>query len=161
MASAALLALGKAIQVVAGVTSLVALSALTAYQVNTLMNQYSYSNLNTASQYIDWGKDENGKGHVLRGSKNSKDIHGPIWKKFNIDPNNNNDWNKLLPILKSVVQYGIEDKKESVYEHGKVIGYRLYYVRQYIDKGIEVIVKLYVNLNGDVWFSDAWGEFLK
>jgi len=42
-----------------------------------------------------------------------------------------------------------------------VIGHNVYYVKQYVDKGVEVIVRLYVNLKGEVWFSDAWGNFLK
>ena len=110
---------------------------------------------------MDWGKDENGKRHVLKGSKGSEGSHGPIWKKFNIDPNNNNDWWKLLPILQQVVDKGSELNRVGVYEHGKVIGYNVYYVKQYVDKGVEVIVRLYVNLKGEVWFSDAWGNFLK
>ncbi len=160
-ASAALLALGKAVQIVAGVVSIVALSALTAYQINSLTKSASYSSTKSASYYMDWGKDENGKRHVLKGSKGSEGSHGPIWKKFNIDPNNNNDWWKLLPILQQVVDKGSELKRVGVYEHGKVIGHNVYYVKQYVDKGVEVIVRLYVNLKGEVWFSDAWGNFLK
>ena len=160
-ASAALLALGKAVQIVAGGVSIVALSTLTAYQINNLIKTASYSSTKSASYYMDWGKDENGKRHVLKGSKGSEGSHGPIWKKFNIDPNNNNDWWKLLPILQQVVDKGSELKRVGVYEHGKVIGHNVYYVKQYIDKGVEVIVRLYVNLKGEVWFSDAWGNFLK
>ena len=43
----------------------------------------------------------------------------------------------------------------------KVIGYNVYYAKQYVDKGVEVIVRLYVNIKGEVWFSDAWGNLLK
>ena len=106
-------------------------------------------------------KDENGKKHVLQGSKGSSGSHGPIWQKFNIDPNNNGDWNKLLPILKEIVDKGSEYQRIGVYEHGEKIGYNISYIMQYADKGVEVIVRLYVNLNGEVWFSDAWGNFLK
>ena len=110
---------------------------------------------------MNWDKDSNGKRHVLKGSKGSEGSHGPIWEKFNINPNNNNDWWKLVPILQQVVDKGIEWKRVGVYEHGKVIGHNIYYAKQYVDKGVEIIVRLYVNSNGDVWFSDAWGNFLK
>ena len=161
VASAALIALGKAIQIVAGVVSVVALSALSAYQINELSKSASYSSSKTASTYISWDRDDNGKKHILKGSKTSKDLHEPIWKKFNIDPNNNNDWWKLVPILQQVIDSGNELKRVGVYEHGKNIGHNIYYIKQYVEKGVEVIVRLFVNTDGEVWLSDAWGNFLK
>ena len=49
----------------------------------------------------------------------------------------------------------------ATYEHGKVIGHYIEYAKDYVDKGVQVIVKIYVNLEGKMWFSDAYGNLLK
>ena len=87
--------------------------------------------------------------------------NGPIWRKFNIDPNNDKDWTKLVPILKTVLDTGKEISNRASYEHGKVIGHYIEYAKDYVDKGVQVIVKIYVNLEGKMWFSDAYGNLLK
>ncbi len=57
---------------------------------------------NTSNKDID----DNKKHHIFNGSRGSKDNHAPIWKKFGVDPNGGNGWEKLLPILEEVIKTG-------------------------------------------------------
>ena len=160
--SAGLVLLGLAVVYVGGVYTFKALQELSTELLNEVYRSQAYRQAaySKRSDEINWGND-NTHHHTLQGSKGTKGSHGPIWKKFNIDPNNNNDWSKLLPILKTVLDTGKEISDKSVYEHGKVIGHYVEYAKTYVDKGVEVIVKIYVNLKGETWFSDAYGNFLK
>ena len=156
LASEALLSLGKVLVFTGIGYELVSILKLTKEQIVEVTQRANYTKNVSPSSGIDWGKDENGKYHVLNGSKNSANAHGPIWKKFGIDPNNNGDWGKLLPILKEVVDKG----NEYMTTQGKD-GNLIYYQKTYLDKGVKVIVRLIVGENGEVRLSDAWGEFLK
>ena len=51
------------------------------------------------SDKTDWG-DDTKKLHVVEGSRKNG---GHDWKKFNIDPNDPNAWDKILPLIKRVV----------------------------------------------------------
>ncbi len=48
---------------------------------------------------------DNRKHHILHGSNNS---HESGWRKFNIDPNDPNGFEKLLPIINEVVRNGVK-----------------------------------------------------
>ena len=156
VASTALLALGKAIVVTGIGCAVISIAKLTKKQIDELAQRVSYTGNVSHSSGIDWGKDENGKHHVLNGSRDSVNAHGPIWKKFGIDPNNNGGWGKLLPILKEVVDKGNEYMTTESKD-----GNLIYYQKTYLDEGVKVIVRLIVGKNGEVRLSDAWGELLK
>ena len=156
VASTALLALGKAIVVTGIGCAVISIAKLTKKQIDELAQRVSYTGNVSPSSGIDWGKDENGKHHVLNGSRDSANAHGPIWKKFGIDPNNNGGWGKLLPILKEVVDKGNEYMTTESKD-----GNLIYYQKTYLDEGVKVIVRLIVGKNGEVRLSDAWGELLK
>ena len=156
VASTALLALGKAIVVTGIGCAVISIAKLTKKQIDELAQCVSYTGNVSPSSGIDWGKDENGKHHVLNGSRDSANAHGPIWKKFGIDPNNNGGWGKLLPILKEVVDKGNEYMTTESKD-----GNLIYYQKTYLDEGVKVIVRLIVGKNGEVRLSDAWGELLK
>ena len=48
---------------------------------------------------------DNRKHHILHGSNNA---HESGWRKFNIDPNDPNGFEKLLPIINEVVKNGVK-----------------------------------------------------
>ena len=91
------------------------------------------------SSNIDW--DGGDKNHILKGTKN-KHVSG--WERFGINPNNNNDWNKLLPILKDVVD-NADDYWEEITKAGERL---LYYSKTYIEEGVNVIVKIWTSADG-------------
>ena len=100
VASTALLALGKAIVVTGIGCAIISIAKLTKKQIDELAQRVSYTGNVSPSSGIDWGKDENGKHHVLNGSRDSANAHGPIWKKFGIDPNNNGGWGETFANIK-------------------------------------------------------------
>ncbi|MDO4301673.1 MAG: RHS repeat-associated core domain-containing protein [Clostridia bacterium] len=161
---AAWIALNLVVDVAAGYVAL-KLTDLTIQEQNKLKKSVSYDRSRTISSYIDWDKDENGKNHVINGSKTkkgSKESHLPIWQKFGYDPNDPNGYNKLLELFKNVVNADIVIKNEEAFEHGKAIGIYKEYALDYVSKGARVIVKIYTSYKtGNVYFSDAWGELLK
>ena len=103
------------------------------------------------SESINWL--EANSNHIMKGSKN----HEPHdWSSFGIDPNDPDGWEKLLPILKKVVDTGFEMTRNNT-DNGRVI----HYCRDYINEGVTVVVKLFINNNGTLDFSDAWTIPLK
>lgn len=102
----------------------------------------------------------------MRGSKGNKGgigstkNHADIWKKFNIDPNNNEDWYKLLPILQDVVNKGYKMLEKNSYgKKGEITGKAIQYVKVFAEKGISIVVKIHTGIDGKVKLSDAWGLF--
>ena len=157
----ALVLLGLAIVYVSGVYTFKKLQDLSRTTLNKIYESQTYKDsfYMNKSDGIDWGNN-NTHHHALQGSKKTKEFHGPIWKKFGIDPNDD-DWSKLLPIIKSVIDTGYEISNNPVSERGKILGRYIKYAKKFVDKGIEVIAKIYVNTEGKVWFSDAYGEIIK
>ena len=98
------------------------------------------------SESINWL--EANPNHILKGSRN----HEPHdWSSFGIGPNDPNGWEKLLPILKKVVDTGFEMERNRA-NNGNLI----YDCRDYINEKVTVIVKLFINSNGTLDVSDAW-----
>ncbi len=160
IASGALLALGKAIVITGIGYELVSILKLAKEQITEAKQRVSNAKNVSPSSGINWG-DENNHHHVLTGSNGHESVHGKIWKKFGIDPNGNGGWDKLLPILKEVVDEKQEIGSGRTYDSGKLTGYVVEYAKDYWDKGVRVIVKLYTDLEGKVWLSDAYGKELQ
>ena len=103
-----------------------------------------------SSDTIDWGAGgENRKNHILKGTK-GKHVNG--WKRFGIDPDNNNAWGLILPLLEEVVD------KADYYTTTTLPGGAMYiqYFKTYIDQGVQVMVKIWVDAAGMIQqISDA------
>ena len=160
VASEALLALGKVLVFTGIAYELVSILKLAKEQIVEVTQRANYTKNASPSSGIDWG-DENSHHHVLNGSKGTANGHSKIWRKFGIDPNGDGGWDKLLPILKEVVDEKQEISSGRTYDSGKMTGYVVEYAKDYWDKGVKVIVKLYTNLEGEVSLSDAYGRELK
>ena len=108
-----------------------------------------------ASNAIDW--DSVDGHHALLGSKTSREAHGPGWNKFGIDPNGNNAWDKLVPILKDTLRTGKFLERRGI-QNGNG-GSILYYGKDYVEEGVRVIVKIWTK--GKTYrFSDAYTVLL-
>lgn len=124
------------------------------WAVNSVVNIYESLTATSAatvvalSAQIDWGKAD--KHHVLNGSK----IHGlHDWSMFGIDPNDPDAWEKLLPILKTVVDQGREYlRKPASGNEGEVVQY----IYRFSKEAVEVVVRLFVSPDGSIRLSDAW-----
>ena len=100
-----------------------------------------------SSSSIDWeGGDKN---HILKGTENS---HIKGWKRFGIEPGDNNAWEILLPILKEVVDKAERYRTMYLPEGGMCI----FYYKTYADLGVEVMVKIWIDPTGIIQrISDA------
>ena len=136
--------------------AVISIAKLTKKQIDELAQRVSYTRNVSPSSGIDWGKDKNGKHHVLNGSRDSANAHGPIWKNIGLIQTIMVAGGKLLPILKEVVDKGNEYMTTESKD-----GNLIYYQKTYLDEGVKVIVRLIVGKNGEVRLSDAWGELLK
>ncbi len=92
------------------------------------------------SSDIDW--DAGDKNHIMRGTK---DKHVEGFKKFGFDPKDPNNWTKLLPILKEVVDNPDSTKGPSAATGG---GTFIQYFKYYAKQGVEVMVKIFFPENG-------------
>ena len=106
---------------------------------------------NTSNKDID----DNKKHHIFNGSRGSRDNHAPIWKKFGVDPNGGNGWEKLLPILEEVIKTGTVRPAENDSNKGMT------YTKKFIEHGVEIIVRVFEHPDGSVTISDAWGNVLQ
>ena len=106
------------------------------------------------SDQIDWEKPD--YNHVLKGSRGTRDFHGPGWRKFGIDPEGGSDsWLKLVPILKDVLNTGDKISERGI-QNGN--GARIIeYAKDFVDKGIRVIVRVWER-DGTYRFSDAYNR---
>ncbi len=77
---------------------------------------------------------DNRKHHILHGSNNS---HEKGWKKFNIDPNDPNGFEKLLPIINEVIKNGTKSNWRSV---GKMSIREIEYYFPNIGETVRVII---------------------
>lgn len=124
------------------------------WAVNSVVNIYESLTATSAATVValsaktDWGKAD--KHHVLNGSK----IHGlHDWSMFGIDPNDPDAWEKLLPILKTVVDQGREYLRKSASgNEGEVVQY----IYRFSKEAVEVVVRLFVSPDGSIRLSDAW-----
>ena len=105
---------------------------------------------NISSESIDWGAGGNNrKNHILKGT-GRKHVNG--WKRFGIDPDNSNAWGILLPILEEVVDKA-DDCESTMLPDGSMI---VKYFKTYIDQGVQVMVKIWVDVTGMIQeISDA------
>lgn len=94
---------------------------------------------NIDSDDVDWnGGDKN---HIMRGTGDS---HVEGFKRFGFDPRDPNNWNKLLPFLKEVVDDADRTEGPTSVNGGTIIKYFKYYVEQ----GVDLMVKIFFPDNG-------------
>jgi len=157
---AAWVALNIAVDVAAGYVA-IKFTDLALQEQNKIKKAVSYNDI-PASYYIKWNKDDNGKNHVINGSRvGSEKNHLPIWKKLGYDPKDPKGYDKLLAIFKTVVNSGYIKSTQRCYDHGKQIGMYILYENDFVSKGVSVCVKIYTSLEtGYSYFSDAWGEII-
>ena len=102
------------------------------------------SNISSAS--INWNGDKN---HILKGTK-KKHVNG--WKRFGIDPDNDNAWQILLPFLEEVVDEA-DSVKTTMLSNGAMY---VQYFKTYVEEGVEIMVKIWVDATGTIQkISDA------
>lgn len=134
---------------------------LSVQEQNKLKEYVSYDRSKALSSYIKWDKDNNGKNHVINGSKDSVKNHLPIWKKMGYSPKDPKGYDKLVGIFKNVVDSNNVTSRSESFERGKAVGEYINYSLKYADKGVKIIVRIYTNYKtGNVYFSDAWGEIM-
>ena len=98
---------------------------------------------------VNWDVNDNLKHHVANGSNGS---HRDPWKKFGLDPDDPKFYSTVLPFLKKVVDEGTK-YGEDVVANGK----DLFYIKNFAEKGQEIIVKIFVNNDGTIKIlSDAY-----
>ena len=103
--------------------------------------------VSSPSQSIDWNAGD--KNHIRKGTGKT---HIPGWKRFGIDPNNNNSWNQILPIIKETVDMA-DDVTEEILKNGDKI---TYYSKLYLNEGVKVVVKIWTSIDGAIQkLSDA------
>ena len=88
---------------------------------------------------IDWESGD--KNHILKGTGRK---HVPGWKRFGKDPDGNNGWEMILPILKEVVEHADEFKEKVARGGGTVIEYS----KTYVEEGVRVVVKIWISADG-------------
>lgn len=141
---------GVALAVIAALT-VVSLVVLTVLVVDFLADHPSYLSNSTykKSDGIKWGADKNKRNHIAHGSNKN---HDSGWRKLGIDPNDPNFYDKVLPILKMVVNTADEiGRKVKVGE-----GYTQNYVYYLVEKGVKIVVTIYIDKNGNRSISNAW-----
>lgn len=103
---------------------------------------------NIDSDDVDW--DGGDKNHIMRGSN---DGHVEGFRKLGFDPRDPNNWNKLLPFLKEVVDDADRTEGPTSVNGGTL----MYYFKNFVDKGVEICVKIFFPENGGTpRISDAW-----
>ncbi len=125
-----------------------AVIAVGSWIYNTIVDWLT-SFFSNPSDKIDWGKGDHG--HIVRGTDNK---HFPEFKKFGLDPKKPDDdnWWLLLPFLKDTVNNADKVTSEVLKSGGKVY----YYTKNYADKGVELLVKIFQHTDGTLVPSDAW-----
>ena len=88
---------------------------------------------------IDW--DPKNKHHILVGTGRQ---HVSGWKRFGIDPDDDNGWEMILPILKEVVEHADEYEEKIAKGSGTFIEYS----KTYINEGVRVVVKIWMSADG-------------
>ena len=116
--------------------------------IKTIRNISSFiSMVSSPSKSIDWNSGD--KNHIRKGTGKT---HIPGWKRFGIDPNNNNSWNQILPIIKETVDMA-DDITEEILKNGDKI---TYYTKLYLNEGVKVVVKIWTSIDGAIQkLSDA------
>ena len=100
-----------------------------------------------SSNSINWGTGN--KNHILKGTKRK---HENGWKRFGIDPDDNNAWNLVLPILKEVIDDAGSIKARVLIDGSMIVQY----FKIYAEKGVEVMVKIWIDASGKIHnLSDA------
>lgn len=102
-----------------------------------------------SSESIDWGSGENNN-HIRSGSKNHG---GHDWSPFGIGPNDPNWWQKLLPLLKKVADFGTEWHNPN---ETRPIENAKYYIHYFEEFGNSIIIKLYFFPDGSIKLADAF-----
>ena len=104
---------------------------------------------NISSHTINWNPNNNLKNHILKGTK-GKHIDG--WKRFGIDPDNNNAWGLVVPILKEVLEKA-DDVQYTQLSDGSMI---VEYIKTYAEQGVQVVFKIWIDASGVIQqISDA------
>ena len=98
------------------------------------------------SKKIDWDCGDNTKNHILKGT-NRWHIAG--WRRFGIDPDNGNDIENWLLVLK-ILQEVVDDADRYYQEINKNGSTCTYYVKVFVEEGVQVIVKIWNNLGGTI-----------
>ena len=102
---------------------------------------------NISHDTINWESGD--KNHILKGTKR-KHVDG--WKRFGIDPDNNNAWNMVLPILQEVFEKA-DDVQPTLLPNGSMY---IEYIKTYADQGVQVVLKIWVDASGLIQqISDA------
>lgn len=94
---------------------------------------------NIDSDDIDW--DGGDKNHIMRGTGDS---HVEGFKRFGFDPRDPNNWSKLLPFLKEVIDDPDSTEGPLSVNGGTIIRYFKYYAEQ----GVNLMVKIFFPDNG-------------
>ena len=89
----------------------------------------------SVSEKVKWDLPENNKHHIKFGSKNNP--HD--WSPFNVDPKDPNSWDKILPILKKVVDEG-EKIKTDFWKNSEYLVH--YYELEFPEFASKVLVKI-------------------
>ena len=102
------------------------------------------------SERIDWKLKKSQYDHIVKGSDNHNNHD---WFKFNIDPNDPNAWEKIIPLLKIVADNGeIWDNPNST----KPIANVVYYIYHFEEYATSLVLKLHEAQNGWYTISDAF-----
>ena len=96
---------------------------------------------------IDWNSGDHN--HIIDGSKVNGDHN---WGKFGLDPKDPKIWEKRVPFLKTVADYGAQYGPPEHQSTGTV--YKFIY--DFSDKGASIVLKLFYHNNGNISISDAW-----
>ncbi|MBQ2941275.1 MAG: RHS repeat-associated core domain-containing protein [Clostridia bacterium] len=96
--------------------------------------------------------EDNRKHHILHGTNS---LHEKGWKKFNIDPNDPNGFEKLLPIINEVVKNG--DKSEWTKQSTGVLTRTITYYFSEVGETVQVIINK--GLDGIEKITDAFTIF--
>ena len=127
------------------IIALIALVGIAFYE----LSEESYSIPYISSQTINWNINDNNKNHILKGTER-KHVNG--WKRFGIDPDNNNAWGLLLPLLKEVVDKADYSTPTTLPDGAMYIQY----FKTYIEQGVQVMVKIWIDVTGTIQqISDA------
>lgn len=107
----------------------------------------------TASD-IDWGE-QNTRHHIISGT-NGRHILG--WQRFGINPNGNDPWVAILPILKDTIDNADKTWQKTLESGGTLY----YYAKYYVEEGVRVVVKIFESADGTIRrISDAIPEIIR
>ena len=113
-----------------------------------ISNKHSSGSVSRA-KYFDIDLDKTDKNHIIKGTK-GKHIAG--WKRFGFDPQGDNGWKQIVPIIVCSLKYADEVKQSSLAD-----GSRIYiYIKNFAQVGVTVVVKIWESADGLVRkLSDA------